>query len=183
MSDGGDVGLPAEAEPPTWAELAARYEDRRADAVRAFAVAGAVEEASAVVGVPVGVLRVWSEEAWWKEAVVFHRSDADAVLRARLAAIARKALHEIEDRLENGDERMDRHGDIHRVKVTGKDAAVIAGIAMSARAAMDRAAAPESSETVSALLDTLRRVGKRVGVTIDAAPQPALSQPEAQPHQ
>jgi len=63
---------------------------------------------------------------WWTNEIRVLEREASAQLKVRLTRILGCSLDQLEDRLEKGDEKLNRDGTIHRVAVAARDLATIA---------------------------------------------------------
>ena len=97
-------------------------DNKKIDAVTSWLVLGNMVLVAATVGVPVGTLRRWKQEAWWTEMVNQIQIESDQELDAKLAKRVDKALDIINDRMENGDFQYDpKTGEFVRKPVSMKD--------------------------------------------------------------
>lgn len=102
-------------------------------AVAAYVATGSFTKSAAITGIPENSIRNWAKQDWFgEEARRVDQTDSDE-LKSTFTRIAKKASLELEDRLENGDEFLDRNGEIQRKKVGGKDLAIIAAVATDKR--------------------------------------------------
>lgn len=108
----------------------------RYDALVAYATTGSLQEAVKLTKIPYQTLVKWRREAdWWKNALIEIRLELDDKLDGRLTRVANTALDHMMDRLENGDAKLDKNGEIVRVPVPFKDLAVAGlGIVLDKRA-------------------------------------------------
>ena len=77
-------------------------------------------------GVSASAIRNWKQKDWWADLIERVRREQDEVIDAKFTKIIDKTLDTIVDRLEGGDYKMDRFGELHRVPVGMKDAASVA---------------------------------------------------------
>lgn len=108
-----------------------RYTERdyRA-AVAAFLVTGSVQKVAKELDCPVQTVKSWRRSAeWWDRYADDIAEQIDKELVARMRGATLKAYKELDDRLDNGDERLTKDGESVRVKVAAKDLSVIANTA------------------------------------------------------
>lgn len=103
----------------------------RLDVLMAYVATGKPMKVASLTNVPYSTIIAWKNKSkWWKPALREIRKQKDDELDARLSAIIEKSLNEMDDRLENGDEIIDKDGNTIRRKVSFKDLSV-AGVAVS----------------------------------------------------
>lgn len=102
-------------------------------AAAAFMVSGSLEVVSSQLSIPLETLTQWVQTESWNNCVDMVKFRQGAKLDASLTSIIEKATDEIVDRLENGDEVLNRDGSMVRVKVKAKDAMNIAAMAIEKR--------------------------------------------------
>lgn len=97
--------------------------------VAAYMVYGSSRLASKYLGgrVKAGTIRKWKYEAsWWPEVEQAVRKAMGHALDYQLTKTIHDAVREADERLQNGDEVLDKNGNRVRKKVTARDAAVVA---------------------------------------------------------
>jgi hypothetical protein len=100
--------------------------------VLAYAIHGNVARVSKTINIPVSTLRDWQRSDWWDSLTIEVRTEKDVEIIAGLDRIVGLAITETQDRLENGD-AVFHQGELKRVPVKGKDAAVIGAVAIDKR--------------------------------------------------
>jgi hypothetical protein len=100
-------------------------DDEKIAAVAAYAAAGTCTRASEVTGIPDYRIRRWKMEPWWEELIQRVRMEKDEELDAKMSKIIDKALEELQDRVNDGDYRMNPNGQLKRVPITAKDAVTV----------------------------------------------------------
>ena len=79
--------------------------------------------------IPYATMMTWRNQDWWKPALRELREQESEKLDARLTKVINKSLDAMEDRLENGDERVFANGLVVNQKIGFRDLAV-AGLAI-----------------------------------------------------
>lgn len=102
-------------------------------AVVAYSVSGSFSKAAAATGIPEMTIRYWAKQDWWTEEM--HRADQGETdeLKAVYTRIAKRAAEELEDRLDNGDQHINKEGEVVTKKVAARDLAIITGVAADQR--------------------------------------------------
>jgi transposase-like protein len=102
-------------------------------AVAAYAAVGHFERASTLIGIPENTIRYWSKQDWFQEALRrVDRADTHE-LKTVYTRIAKKAITELEDRLDNGDTVITKDGELVQKPIGGKELAIIAAVATDKR--------------------------------------------------
>lgn len=78
-------------------------------------------------------LRDMQAQPWWTEAAREVYNGQSEALDRRFTKLIDLALNRAEERLENGDEVVDKFGDTHQVPLKGKDAAAIGALLLDKR--------------------------------------------------
>lgn len=111
-----------------------QYSDAvKKEAAIIYLVTGNKKRTSEQVNVPYSTLYSWMESDWWDGLIERVRHEKQDELDGQLSQVIDKAFASILDRLEHGDCRLDKDGQIVRVPVSARDATVIAGIAFDKR--------------------------------------------------
>lgn len=131
-------------------------EERRLAAI-SYLIEGTAMGVERVTGIPNETVSSWirgdgSAAEWWPMLLKTAAIERQAQLDAKLTAIVHRALDEVDDRLQNG-EHVVIKGEIHKLPIRAKDAAVIAGVAYDKRALL-RGQATSRREVVN--LEALR---------------------------
>lgn len=138
--------------------------DLRMQACATYLATGDSRQASRLTGIPDRTIRSWFDQDWWIKDTERLRAQFEKQLDAKLTAIIGKAMDVTLDRLENGDELIGKDGAPIRRKVSGRDAAVIGGVAFDKRALI-RGQPTSRVERVN--LDELRRQFAGEAVRVD----------------
>ena len=106
--------------------------EQRLEVVSIFALTGSLIRASQQTGIPQSTLYSWRQQSWFAEYVGTVRKEKEMELDGAFSRIISKALDAVEDRLDNGDPIV-VEGQVQRVPVKARDAALIAAIAFDKR--------------------------------------------------
>ena len=83
---------------------------------------GNSKSAHRATGIPHATIREWTKQAWWGEMVAEIRKRHQDRLDGKFTALIDKAMREMKDRLEHGDEILvAKTGALIRKKMSGKD--------------------------------------------------------------
>lgn len=145
----------------------------RQQAVATYLATGDSNQAAKLTGIPARTIRSWFDQDWWIESTERLRAQHEKQLDAKLTAIIEKAMDVTLDRLEYGDEVIGKDGAPVRRKVSGRDAAVIGGVAFDKRALI-RGQPTSRVERVN--LDELRVKFAGVAVRVDGASEDETEQ-------
>jgi len=100
-------------------------EDRRRAAVE-FLVTGNMTLVAKNIGIPRQTLVDWKHSEWWEEVISEVRHEKGEEIDAYLTKLIDSAFEQAQDRVENGDYRVTKDGELIRVPMGGRDL-VIAG--------------------------------------------------------
>lgn len=118
-------------------------------AALAYLISGNSIDASKNCGIPDKTIRDWTRETWWADYIAEARKEKNDELDAAFTSIMHKAVGEVQDRIENGDEVLEpKTGTKHRRKVSARDATLIAAVLTDKRAIL-RGEPTRISKTVS----------------------------------
>ena len=128
---------------------------------REYFLEGNIAQVARRLGVRYYVALRASKELWFEEELASLDRQAKIQQKARLAGMFDKALIELEDRLENGDEVVTKDG-VDRVKVKARDLAAIAAMLSEKKEKLDEATKPVGSSQgkLIDLATALREKGK-----------------------
>lgn len=90
-------------------------------AVTTYLAVGKLPLVEVVTGVPRSTLKQWRLQPWWKELEEEIRREDEYELDAKLSKLIDKSLDAVAERIENGEFRISKTGQIQRVPVTLKD--------------------------------------------------------------
>jgi hypothetical protein len=97
-------------------------EEKRIEVVTLYAVTGDMKKSAELAGVPYHFCQQWKKTPWFKDMLEEVRDENDALTDAKYNEIVVKTLDQIVDRLENGEVKMTKMGDLVRVPVALRDA-------------------------------------------------------------
>jgi hypothetical protein len=100
-------------------------EDRLRAAVE-FCVSGNMKVVASRTGIPRTTLGDWKRSEWWDEVIGKVRHEKAEELDANLTKLIDSSFEQAQDRVENGDYRVNKEGELFRVPMGGRDL-VIAG--------------------------------------------------------
>lgn len=106
----------------------------RLKAAMAYLITGNSLDASKVCGIPDKTIRDWTRETWWSDFIAEARKEKNDELDAAFTSILAKTVGEIKDRVENGDEVIQKDGSKARRKVSARDATLVAAVLVDKRA-------------------------------------------------
>jgi hypothetical protein len=108
--------------------------EQKIEAVSLYVLYGNMKKVSLATGLPWALIRGWKTKTkWWDgvyQEIVRAKNDE---LQGVMTQILDKAMTEIQDRIENGNEVVNKEGEKHRVKVPAKELALVAGIMFDKR--------------------------------------------------
>lgn len=105
----------------------------KARAVAAYSVTGSFSKAATIVGIPEITIRSWSKQEWFSEELLRAKQADTDELGSTFTRLAKLALVQLEDRLENGDEVVTKEGKVIQKRISAKEAAIVAGVAVDKR--------------------------------------------------
>lgn len=101
--------------------------DEKFAAVMAYLVTGNSKSAAKVCNIPNATIRWWkASAAWWPDALEQCRKQKNDEIDAKITKILDKAVGNIADVLENGEEVATKQGEIVRKMPSGRDQTIIA---------------------------------------------------------
>jgi len=148
--------------------LGSKYTDKeRMEVIAHYAVLGNQTKVSELTNIPQQTISQWSKNEWWQEALSRVRLEKAEELDAMLTNSIHKALDQVQDRIDNGDEII-QSGQALRRKMTGKDLATTAGILFDKRQISRNLPTSISAKTDDAkLLELQAKFEALAGKTID----------------
>lgn len=106
------------------------------NAALAYLITGETEGAAKLCGIPGRTIREWTEEPWWADVITEARKMKNDELDAAFTSILHKATGEVADRIEHGDEIIQKDGSKARRKVSARDATLVAAVLIDKRAVL-----------------------------------------------
>lgn len=139
----------------------------RLNAALAWLITGDTEKAELICGVPGRTIRDWMREDSWEHLVNEAKRLKQSELDAKFTKIIHRAVDEVADRLDNGDEVIAKDGTKVLRKLSGREAAWIAAILSDKRAILrgeptSISKRQNSREHLSEVQKQLEMVGKEV---------------------
>ena len=134
-----------------------------------WVVTGSPKTIAKQTGIPEQTIKSWAKKAeWWPDAVAECRKEKQAELDGQLSGILDLALSSIHDRLNNGDEIIDKNGNAVRKKVNAADLGRLFSQVYDKRALLrgDPTARSERTTTESDL-DKLEKRLKQIAQNMD----------------
>lgn len=90
-------------------------------------------QVSKITGIPRSTLMTWTKSEWWVNKITIARIEQNQKLDAKFTNIIEKATYAIEDRIENGDFRLNKKEELLRVPMTGRDLSIVTGVTFDKR--------------------------------------------------
>lgn len=103
-------------------------------AAMAYLITGNALEAGKVCQIPDRTIRYWTTEAWWADFIGECRKAKNDELDAAFTSILDGVVGEIKDRVNNGDEVVQKDGSKVRRKISARDATLVAAVLVDKRA-------------------------------------------------
>ena len=140
----------------------AQYSDKqRYEAVITYLALGNMAIVADATGIPHDTLRHWKMQPWWKDLEQQAREQKRLQISGKLSRVIEKAAKVVEDRLEHGDYRINKNGDLLRIPVNAKTAGDILTKSIDKQVLLDKIEeVPETKE--EAVLDRLESIAKRL---------------------
>ena len=93
----------------------------KVNAATLYCVYGDVEEVAKLTDVPIPTIREWRQEVWWNDIQKQIFAEQNEKLSAQISGVLEKAITQITDRLENGDQTYNpKTGEITRKPIEAK---------------------------------------------------------------
>ena len=122
---------------------------QRIDAIFAYFVTGYIREAARLCNISENTMLSWAQSSWWKSAIQKVKELKQEELDVQYTSIIDQTVGEIVDRIQNGDERLNRDGEAVRVKVGAKDLMLVNAMAFDKRALLRRDPTEISQKTIT----------------------------------
>ena len=132
-------------------------EDRRRAAVE-YLIAGNMAKVSRSTGIAESTLCEWKKSEWWVHVSEEVRSEKGDEVDARLTQVIDSAFEQAQDRVEQGDFRVNKHGELIRVPMSGRDLVIAGATAMDKQRLLRNQPTSISSKTQEDNLARLARV-------------------------
>jgi hypothetical protein len=138
--------------------------EQKLSAVMAYVVTGCSIKAGEMTGIPNATIRYWKSQApWWPETIAKLRKQKQDELDGRFTGVIHKAIGEVEDRLDNGDQVVDKNGNLVRRKMSGKETATTLAILFDKRQMLrgdptSRTEKTTTSEQLTSIMNEFQRL-------------------------
>jgi hypothetical protein len=143
------------------------------ETIAAYIALGNSKLVESVTGVPMGTVRQWKTQDWWRELEYQLREEGNLELDAKLKRIVNKSLDGVLDRLENGDFFYNvKTGNIDRMPAKLRDVAKVAADAVDKSVLLQKFT--RKVEEVPKLDDHLRKLAQEFANIINGKPSDAL---------
>lgn len=133
-----------------------------------YLVTGSLRKACELTGIPYGTAQWWKQRSkWWAEVIRAVHRRRNEELDIQLTKLIHRGAEEIMDRIENGEEVLDKWGNKKRVKMKSRDLAVAALAVPFDKRALMRGDPTSRSESVSSA-ERLRQISEKLANIEDA---------------
>lgn len=135
---------------------------KRTEAATLYAVIGDIDRTAELAKVSPNTLRSWRKEDWFKEIVRDVWAENNDLLNSKFTNMIQKAQDLLADRLENGDFKVLKNGEVVRVPISGKDLSLITAINFDKRQLLregPQVATPEDGKVEKAV-DKLEKLAE-----------------------
>ena len=104
--------------------------DDKIKCIALYASEMSLQEISTTTRIPLSTLKTWRAAVWWDDELRKIRAENEELYRMRAHKIIDKTTKAVIDRLDNGDHFVNNRGEVVRVPVKAKDAAIIGAVFM-----------------------------------------------------
>ena len=134
--------------------------EQKIEAVTLFCQGYSLNEISRALDIPPTTMKNWRERStWWDDIALKNKKDKQVELDNKLTETIHKTIDQLNDRLNNGDEKQSRSGELQRVPLSGRDLASILATLYEKRALIRGEATSiktESTTTLQSLEDKFK---------------------------
>jgi hypothetical protein len=152
--------------------------EQKLSVVAIYALTGNLEQCHKQTGINYATIKDWhTRSTWWEEAMLNVRKHMQDELDGKLTGVINRATDEIVDRLDNGDEVLDKNGNTRRKKLSARDLTMVLAILFDKRALIrgdptTRTEKVSSEETLNKMLSKFEDLAKKMNANvINAQPQ------------
>lgn len=132
------------------------YSDQEKDAfILEYYKCGTLKQAALVLDIPYESAKMWHRQPWFEERLARVKNEADKQMDRKITVIVEQAFEQIEDRILNGEERLDKNGRVVMVKANLSSLATTAGILFDKRQLIRKS--PTNVDTPE---DTLKKLAE-----------------------
>lgn len=103
-------------------------EIKKVEAASMYAVLGDAVKVAELTSIPEATIRSWRKQEWFQQVLKDVWNENNELLNSKLTKSIQKAQDLLDDRLDNGDCKVTRDGEIIRVPISGKDLSLITAI-------------------------------------------------------
>ena len=138
--------------------------EEKLQAVTAYVMTGTAVGAARVTGQLADTIREWkNHSSWWPDAYIQAKKERQEEMDGVMTAIVHEAGYQVLDRIQNGDEVIDKDGNVVRRKMSGKELATVMGITYDKRSLLrgDPTSRTEKVDTKQ-ILDDVREQLKEI---------------------
>ena len=108
--------------------------EQKIAAVMAFMTTGTTKQAAKVCGVPQQTISDWKNKAdWWEDTLLECRKKKQDELDASFTSLVHSAVEKLEDRINQGDVKVDKTGNQYYVPMSGRDIAITMAVIFDKR--------------------------------------------------
>ena len=154
-----------------------RSDSVKIEVIKTFvALGGNLMQTAAATGVPVQTLHLWKRTDWWKNLLAELKKTEKLEMSQRTKLVIEKSLELLNDRLENGDVKINRKtGEAERVPVPAKELHTIAKDMLDRKLILDKSFEQEVVEVSKD--DRLKSLAERFAALAEKAlekPKPTV---------
>lgn len=135
--------------------------EKKVEAISLFMVTNNLTQVAEQLNIPINTLSNWKNRSpWWDETIQSIRKEKQLELDTLLTNTIHTAVNQLVDRLDNGDYKVDKQGDLHRVPISARDLATTLSIIYEKRALLRGEATAirtESTITLQSLEDKFKQ--------------------------
>ena len=132
-------------------------DEQRREAIAVYAVKGNALRTGEYLNIPERTVNQWIKTEWGIELLATIRDEKQQEFDAQITTIIHEALEQQLDRVQNGDYILDKHNELKRKPMSGKDLATTMGIDFDKRQ-LGRGKATSISTNSSALDNIAKRL-------------------------
>jgi hypothetical protein len=131
---------------------------------------GNIKETATTLGIPYDTAKAFTKQDWCVETLSRYRVEANRAMDKKISTLIDKAFTEMEDRLDNGEERVLKNGQVVRVKPGLAAITIAAGTMFDKRQLLRKAPTQDATtdDILVRLAEKLREFASPTPVTIEA---------------
>ena len=108
--------------------------EEKVRAVMIYVMHGTIKKSAKVAGIPQQTMSHWKNKAvWWEDTVRECRKKKQNELDAMYTGLIHDIIGQVQDRVTNGDSKMDRNGVIQKIPMGGKDLSIVMAVTFDKR--------------------------------------------------